>query len=302
MASLAPLYAAKRHARPFVVHLFDKWLYYSLVDLETLLRPQVLWKRAAIRLFQRTLQPLARTLTQPLDLVAVSQFIKGFYVRAGFAEHAIGVERLGVPTADFTPAPAAASEPGGTLRLLFIGALWEGKGPLTAVRALGLLRRSGLAAQLDVYGEGVPHFVAALRELAEQEGVGGQMTIHGRVPRSVVPELCRSHDLLVFPSQWDEPFAAVPIEAMSCGLAVVATTAGGTPEAIVDGESGLLVPPRDPRSLADAIRRLAHDPDLRQRLGRTAARVVRERFEFDDYVRRLEARYERLIAPGRHPR
>jgi glycosyltransferase involved in cell wall biosynthesis len=79
-------------------------------------------------------------------------------------------------------------------------------------------------------------------------------------------------------------------------MAVVATTAGGTPEAIVDGESGLLVPPRDPQALADAIRRLAHDAGLRQRLGETAARVVRERFEFDDYVTRLESRYERLVA------
>ncbi len=298
MASLAPLFAAKHHGRPTVVHLFDKWLYYSFVDLETLLRPQVPWKRWAIRLSQVTLQPLLRRLAGHLDLVSVSRFLRDFHVRAGFEASAIDVEHLGVPTAEFRHAPRAVKAADEPLRLLFIGALWEGKGPLTAVRALGLLVRAGVPARLDIYGEGVPHFVAALRALADEQGVGSHVTLHGRVPRSDVPELCRSHDVLVFPSEWDEPFAAVPLEAMSCGMAVVATTAGGTPEAVNDGETGLLVPPRDPEAICAALRRLAGDSLLRQRLGESAARVVRERFEFDGYIERLEACYARLIARG----
>jgi glycogen synthase len=299
MASLAPLLAVKHHGRPFVVHLFDKWLYYSLVDLETLLRPQVPWKRWLIRLSRATLQPLLRRLVGRLDLVSVSRFLKDFYLRAGFAEGTIEVEHLGVPTSDFARASDPVAPGGRPLRLLFVGALWEGKGPQTAVRALGLLLRSGVRASLDIYGEGVPHFVAALEALIEQEGVGPQVRLHGRVPKSAVPALCRSHDVLVFPSEWDEPFAAVPLEAMSCGMVVVATTAGGTPEAVVDDESGLLVPPRDPQAMADAVRRLAQDPGLRQRLGQTAAEVVRARFEFAGYVDRLEVRYARLIARDR---
>jgi glycosyltransferase involved in cell wall biosynthesis len=114
----------------------------------------------------------------------------------------------------------------------------------------------------------------------------------------VVRDFCQSHDLLVFPSQWDEPFAAVPVEAMSTGMAVVATTAGGTPEAITDGETGLLVPPGDVAALAAAVRRLAEDDALRLRLGATAARAARERFSFDRYIDRLEECY-RLLLPGR---
>jgi len=87
----------------------------------------------------------------------------------------------------------------------------------------------------------------------------------------------------------------VPVEAMSCGLAVVATSAGGTPEAIVDGETGIVVPPGDPEALAKGLRRLAEDDALRLRLGERAAHVARERFDLDRYIDRLEVYYRGCI-------
>jgi glycogen(starch) synthase len=300
MASMSPLIAARQHRCPIVVHVFDKWLYYGLVDLQSLLRPVVPWKRLALRIAKKTVQPLVRRLAKPEHVIAASRFMRDFYVRAGFDTAAFDVELLGVPTREFpatTRTPRAAGAP---LRLLFIGALWEGKGPLTAVRALARLRRLGVDANLAIYGEGVPHFVEALRRLISEEGLSSHVALHGRVPRATVSTLCGSHDVFVFPSEWDEPFAAVPLEAMSCGMAVVATTAGGTPEAIDDGETGLLVPPRDPDALAAALRRVADDDGLRLRLGERAAQVARQRFEFDDYVGRLAARYQAL-ADARSP-
>jgi glycosyltransferase involved in cell wall biosynthesis len=294
MASMSPLIAARRHGRPIVVHVFDKWLYYGLVDLESLLRPAVPWKRLALRIARRMVQPLVRRLAQPEHVIAASRFMRDFYVRAGFDAAVFDVELLGVPTREFPVASRVPRAAGAPLRLLFIGALWEGKGPLTAVRALARLLRLGVNATLAIYGEGVPHFVEALRRLISDEGLSSHVTLHGRVPRATVSILCGSHDVFVFPSEWDEPFAAVPLEAMSCGMAVVATTAGGTPEAIDDGETGLLVPPRDPDALAAALRRIADDDSLRLRLGARAARSVRQRFEFEDYVGRLEVRYRAL--------
>ena len=82
---------------------------------------------------------------------------------------------------------------------------------------------------------------------------------------------------------------------MSCGMAVVATTAGGTPEAITDGETGLLVPPGDAAALAGAVRRLAEDDGLRLGLGERAALVARERFDVGLYVDRLEAVYRSCL-------
>lgn len=296
MTSLSPLVAARRSGLPVLVHVCDKWLYFGLFDLEPLLRPLAAWKRVALRLARHTLQPVLRAATRPLRLVAISEFMKSVYVRAGLDARDVDVIHLGVPTRDFAPVtrpPRGAGEP---LKLLFAGSLWEGKGPQTAIRALGRLRRQGVPARLDVCGDGAPHFVELLERMIREEGVSECVTLHGRVSREQVRDFCASRDVLVFPSQWDEPFAAVPIEAMSCGMAIVATTAGGTPEAIADAETGLLVRPGDPDALAGALARLAGDDGLRLRLGAQAARVARERFDLERYLDRLEARYRACLA------
>ena len=298
LASLAPAIAAEWGPAPTVVHLFDKWLYHGLRDLPGLLKPVIRWKRWLVGSAPLVLQPWLRLLVRPRRMVAVSHFIKRFYVQAGFADAAIAVNHIGVPAGVFSPAARASREPDTPLRLLYVGSLWEGKGPQVAVRALGRLLRAGVQARLDVCGSGTPHFLAFLEQTIGDEGAAGQVVLHGQVDRSRVRELCHAADVLVFPSLWDEPFAAVPLEAMSCGLPVVASTAGGTPEAIEDGVSGLLVPPGDPDRLAGALRRLAEDEEFRLRLGAEAARVARERFGFDAYLDRLEAYYRGCLSPA----
>jgi glycogen synthase len=294
MASMAPLIAARRSHVPCVVHVCDKWLYFGLHDLAPLLNPVVRWKRGALAAARHTLQPLLRLLARPQRMVAISEFMKAFYVRAGFDASSIEVIHLGVPTDQFAFVPRPESSPKDPFRLLYVGSLWEGKGPQTAVRALALLTREGVPAHLDICGDGAGYFVEYLRDVIAGEGVSEHVSLHGRVDRASVRRLCQSHDVLVFPSQWDEPFAAVPVEAMSCGMAVVATAAGGTSEAIVEGETGLLVPPADAEAMARALRRLYADADLRCQLGRNAAASVRARFDFRGYVDRLEDYYRRV--------
>ena len=295
MASLSPLVAALSGRAPVVVHVCDKWLYFGLFDLEALLRPVVPWKRLLLRAARDGLQPVLRRWALPHRLIAISEFMKSIYVRAGMDAAEVEVIHLGVPTRTFAVAPRAPRPVNAPLRILFVGSLWEGKGPQTAVRALGHLRRDGVSARLDICGEGTGHFVEFLKRVIEEEDVVEDVTLHGKVDRDVVRDFCRSHDVLVFPSEWDEPFAAVPIEAMSSGMAVVATSAGGTPEAIVDGETGIVVAPGDPRALAEGLRRLAEDDALRLRLGERASQVARERFDLDRYIDRLEACYRSCI-------
>jgi glycosyltransferase involved in cell wall biosynthesis len=100
-------------------------------------------------------------------------------------------------------------------------------------------------------------------------------------------------DVFVLPSL-SEGLPTVVCEAMNCGLPVVATAVDGTPEAVRDGETGLLVPPRDPAALADALGRLLDDADLRGRMAEAALRIGREEYTWDANARRMTAIYEGL--------
>jgi glycosyltransferase involved in cell wall biosynthesis len=85
------------------------------------------------------------------------------------------------------------------------------------------------------------------------------------------------------------------IEAMSAQLPVVATAVGGTPEVVVDGETGILVPPSNPQALAEAITTLLHNPDLCHEMGRAGRARIERHFTIGETVRRTESLYETLL-------
>ncbi len=156
-------------------------------------------------------------------------------------------------------------------------------------------------ATLDIYGNGGQPFQDHLNDLIRQWGL--KMTEWPWAQSSPRPDLAAefgNHDAYLFTSIWDEPFSVSLLGAMSTGLPTIATTAGGTPEAIVDGENGLLVPPDDAPALAEAMARLMQEPDLASRLGRQAAEDVRIRWSFDAYMDRIEGIY-RAIVDGHRP-
>ncbi len=119
------------------------------------------------------------------------------------------------------------------------------------------------------------------------------VTFHGFVPWERLVQAMHQSDILVFASIWDEPFAMTPLQALGCGLPVVATRAGGTAEGYVDGETALLIPPNDARAMADAIARLVRDESLRQRLRQNGIREAKERWSFEAYIERLLDFYQR---------
>jgi glycosyltransferase involved in cell wall biosynthesis len=96
--------------------------------------------------------------------------------------------------------------------------------------------------------------------------VGDRVQLRGTVPRTGVPALLRSADVVAC-APWYEPFGIVPLEAMACGVPVVATAVGGMLDTVVPEVSGLHVPPRDPAALATALQRLLGDEHARQQMG-----------------------------------
>ena len=293
MASMAPLVAARQSGIPLVVNIADKWMISGLHDVSPLIRPSR-WRAPFVGLARAVVQPLLRRASRPDHIIAVSEFMRREYQKAGF-DGTIETIHLGVPLGRF--APGHPSPSGSGVRFLFVGSLWEGKGPQVAIRALArVVQQPGNhAATLDIYGDGATGFVEFLKALIREHQLEDRVTLRGFVSRNDLPDIYRSHDVLLFPSVWDEPFAAVPLEGMASGLPVVGSTAGGTPEAISDNETGLLVPPGDVAALAGAMLRLAGDPAMRARLGERAAQAVRERWSFERYVDRLESRFQELV-------
>jgi len=124
-------------------------------------------------------------------------------------------------------------------------------------------------------------------------GLAGRVNFLGR--RTDVPDLLAAADIAVLTSH-EEGFPNAVIEAMAAGLPVVATRVGGVPEAVVDGVTGRLVPPRDPAALSDAIRELTADAPLRYRMGEAGRARTHVEFALDACVARYDDLYARIFA------
>jgi glycogen(starch) synthase len=186
-------------------------------------------------------------------------------------------------------------------RLLHVGRVDRGKGVDVAVAALAELPPE---TTLTVAGAGGEAYIQSLLSQARELGVGERLKLLGPVDPDALPALYAQADAVVFPIRWEEPWGLVPLEAMGVGRPVVAVARGGARAYLRDGENALLIADEDPRALADAVKRLADDEQLRARLAaggaRTAAEHSAERFE-RRLVDELEsARYSRQLArPGR---
>jgi glycosyltransferase involved in cell wall biosynthesis len=137
-----------------------------------------------------------------------------------------------------------------------------------------------------------------LKQRAEALDIAANMIWLGQ--QAAAERLLPAGDIFVLPSH-EEGFSNALLEAMAAELAVIATAVGGNSDAVVDGESGILVPPRDPRALAVALKRLAGDPALRRRLGEAARTRVEQRFSLETCVARYERLYRALGEPNALP-
>jgi glycosyltransferase involved in cell wall biosynthesis len=283
--SFAPLVAARRRGVPAVVHLSD-------AAANVFRNPHPPSVPRALRGVARAAVDALLRWSRPARFIVPSAFLKARVVGEG-----IPADRLDVLYWPVEPAVGRIAEPrsrGGAPRLLFVGALIPEKGPGVLIEALRRVASQRRDVSLTLVGEGPREYVASLRRAAE----GLPVRFAGRLARPAVIDAYRSHHVLVFPSTWDEPFAVVPLEAMSAGLTVIATSTGGTPEAIVDGDTGLLVPPADPAALAHAILRILGDTELAHALAARGRAWARGRRGFDAFMERLAVVYAESAVPG----
>jgi glycosyltransferase involved in cell wall biosynthesis len=149
----------------------------------------------------------------------------------------------------------------------FAGRLMAAKALDVALEALNLVPE----ASLLVAGDGPDR--GAIERHRAALGLEDRVTLLGSRPREEVLGMLYAVDAALLSSRW-ENFPHLVVEALAVGTPVIATSVGGVPEVVRDGENGLLVPPNDPAALAEAIRRLVGDPGLRERLAAAAALSV----------------------------
>jgi glycosyltransferase involved in cell wall biosynthesis len=160
----------------------------------------------------------------------------------------------------------------------FVGRLEPRKGPLDLVRAAPAIRRGAPGAHVVLIGDEPYHSAPEYTQ-----AVLGSPEVDHHPWHANAPGLMRHLDVLVLPS-YEEPAGTVLAEAMAVGTPVVATAVDGLPEIVLDGVTGLLVPPGDPDGLAAAVLEVLA---RRQEMG-AAARAHARRFHIDDYVARVE--------------
>jgi glycosyltransferase involved in cell wall biosynthesis len=226
---------------------------------------------------------IRHTLERSSLVIALSEgwagFLRGFAPRARVAV---------LPNSVPLPMAATASpEPG---RILFLGRVEEAKGVAELLEACALLapRFPGLRLVLGGSGD-----LDRFRRRADQLGLGAHVELPGWIDaRACMAELERA-SVFCLPS-YAEGLPMAMLEAMAVGKAVVATSVGAIPEAIADGDNGLLVAPGDSAALAAALERVLSDTALRESLGRRARATVEQHYSLDAVNARLGAIYHEL--------
>jgi glycosyltransferase involved in cell wall biosynthesis/phosphoheptose isomerase len=229
-------------------------------------------------------------------------------MRLGADRSKIHVIPCGVDLEHFRP-DGPADPRGLEHRIVYAGRLVERKGIGNVISALERVPSCELVIAggppADELG-GDPE-ARRLLSLAEHHGVTERVHLRGRVSRDDLPALLRSADALVT-VPWYEPFGITPLEAMACGVPVVASGVGGMIDTVVDGVTGRHVPPRDPVRLAAVLSELLADPAARERQGRAGARRTRQLYDWDRVALSTLDLYEELatnrrrMRPGRFTR
>ncbi|MBX9771867.1 MAG: glycosyltransferase family 4 protein [Candidatus Obscuribacterales bacterium] len=197
----------------------------------------------------------------------------------------------------FSPEGPKALDSNGKLTVLFVGRLEERKGIGDLVNAIPKVISKFSNVRFVIIGDdtnnakGQRSVLAELQDSLRANGCAEHVQFINRVPLAELPSYYRSADISIVPSVYDNsPYTC--LEAMSCGLPVIGTSGGGTKEYIVDGESGIIIPPRNPEAIADSLLKLLQDETERKRLSLNARKRVLDEFQRKEIAAKTVALYE----------
>jgi glycosyltransferase involved in cell wall biosynthesis len=234
-------------------------------------------------------------------LVPVSDSVRRTLIRSGVPDKRIEVIHHGTDVGAFAQTTEKASEvrrslalPSDCVCIGIVGRIAPEKGHRYLLEAMHLLG-DRYPLRCVVIGDGPEE--DAMKALTNELGIADKVIFTGF--RSDVNNVIGALDIVAVPSTWDEPCSAVVQQGMALYKPVLGTRTGGTPEMIVDGETGLLVPPKDAPALAEAIASLASDAFARRRMGEAGRERVERLFSLSVMTDKIEALYHREYQAAR---
>lgn len=235
---------------------------------------------------------------QTSTFIAISEYIKGRLLERGYPDEKVRVHYIGVNLEEFTPAP---SLPNGERYVLCVGRHTEKKGIDTLLRAWAEI--AGRHPSVTLVQVGAGPLTVELTELAHRLGIERRLRFLGVQPRREVLRLMQQAEVFCLPSRAAvsgdcEGLGIVFNEASACAVPVVATRHGGIPEAVLHGETGLLVPEGDSKALGEALDHVLSDGALREQFGRRGREYVCERFDARKQGAKLEDIYDSVTSSG----
>jgi len=218
-------------------------------------------------------------LSQRVTLIANSQTVERRLLAIGVPRRRIVLQYYGIPAPDVPPERPPRTR---DVEVLYLGRLVDCKGPDLVIRAFELAAARGLNGRLTLAGDGYLRTTCEL--LRRRSRFADRIRLLGAVDQAAADRLRAAADIFTAHNcrgpltRQEESFGVSVVEAMAAGLPVVTGRSGGVCETVVSGETGFLFEPGDVEAHATVLLQLAHDPDLRQRMGKAGHAHVREMF------------------------
>jgi len=261
------------------------------------------WKRQPVRprakLFKRPMSNLAISLLaregKPVSVnyehvICVSNYVRERLVAQNLISPTAVVIHNGVDLSQFSPRSDNTVAPHSDYRCLVAGRIMAEKGIHTVIDGFAALnsqtKHTGI--KLTILGEGSANYVEHLQQKIQAHHLQEVIEFHPPVPREKMPDILSGYDILILPSEYDEPLARAGQEAMAMGLLVIGTITGGSGELLVHEKTGLVFEAGNPQSLAAQLCRVLDEPQLVKKLAEAGQQEVIKNFNIQRTINRIE--------------
>jgi len=282
--SLSPMFATLKQKIPMIIHVSDGWM-------AKWLGKSFAVPRANIHVPNILHTVLLRKLKHQAKIIAISSYIKSLLLEQGFLSSNITVVNYGVDTNLFKPMNV---EKPNIFTILYVGRIVFPKGIHNIIIALAKILKKDKNVQLLIAGDvdEDEEYFNYLKKLIRLLRLTNNVSFLGKISHADLPSIYNKANVFVYPSIYPEPQGMAILEAMACGVPVVASNIGGIPDMIRNNENGFLVKANDPIALAEAITILKENPETTVKIREKGLKVVRERFTWEIIAQRVLQEYE----------